>query len=242
MSNKILSFSLLMFFVLFFVAPDSLIAQETDNTDEWQFGAEIYLWGATIEGSTPSGSDIEVDFGDIFDNLEMAFMGVVGARKGKWSMFADVIYLDLEASTNVAPELRLGAEVTAWAITPAVGYNLLESDKIRFDVVGGARYLYLKPELELGSLQASESASFWDGIVGFKGHANLNEKWYLPFYADIGTGQTDLTWQLLGGIGYRFKWFDLNAGYRYLRWDFDSNEALDDLKIHGPFVGVKFEF
>ena len=32
----------------------------------------------------------------------------------------------------------------------------------------------------------------------------LNEKWYLPLYDDIGTGDSDLTWQLGAGIGYRF--------------------------------------
>jgi hypothetical protein len=69
----------------------------------------------------------------------------------------------------------------------------------------------------MGALRADESGSVWDGIVGARGHVNLTEKWYLPFYADIGTGQSKLTWQALGGIGYRFKWFDFTVAYRYLQ-------------------------
>ena len=61
-------------------------------------------------------------------------------------------------------------------------------------------------------------------------------------YLDIGTGESDLTWQALAGIGYRFKRFDVHAVYRYLSWDFDDNPALDELDISGPAVGLRFLF
>ena len=61
-------------------------------------------------------------------------------------------------------------------------------------------------------------------------------------HLDIGTGDTDLTWQALAGIGYRFDRFDMVAGYRYLKWEFDDNSALDNLDISGPMVGGKFRF
>jgi hypothetical protein len=95
---------------------------------------------------------------------------------------------------------------------------------------------------EMGALRAEESGSVWDGIVGARGHVNLTEKWYLPFYADIGTGQSKLTWQALGGIGYRFKWFDFTVAYRYLSWDFGGGAPLDDLQIYGPYAGFIFHF
>ena len=31
-----------------------------------------------------------------------------------------------------------------------------------------------------------------------------NREWFVPYYADIGTGQSDFTWQAIGGIGYAF--------------------------------------
>jgi hypothetical protein len=51
-----------------------------------------------------------------------------------------------------------------------------------------------------------------------------------------------LTWQAMAGIGYKFKWFHVNAVYRYLKWDFDDNAALDKLDISGPALGIKFVF
>jgi len=46
------------------------------------------------------------------------------------------------------------------------------------------------------------SDTIWDGIVGFKGRVALgsDKKWYIPYYADVGTGQSDLTWQVLAGV------------------------------------------
>jgi hypothetical protein len=71
---------------------------------------------------------------------------------------------------------------------------------------------------------------------------DLTEKWYLFGYLDIGTGDSDVTWQGLGGVGYRFKWFDLVAAYRYLRWNFSDNKALDNLYLYGPAAGIRFQF
>ena len=67
----------------------------------------------------------------------------------------------------------------------------------------------------------------------FKGNVKLTEKLYIEFYGDVGTGESDLTWQAMAGIGYKFKWFDVVATYRYLDWDFDDNSAIDDLNISG---------
>jgi len=50
------------------------------------------------------------------------------------------------------------------------------------------------------------SASLWDGIVGVKGRCAFGDerKWFVPFYLDVGTGQTQLTWQ---GAAGKSRWF-----------------------------------
>jgi hypothetical protein len=232
-------------------------AEETAQTDQWEFDAAIYLWGASIGGKTGSGSDLDISFDDLLSNLEMAFMGAVGARKGKWSLMLDAIYMDVKGTGSVTIPidglLDINAngslELTAWVLTPSVGYNLFQTERIYLDVLAGARYLYLKSdtELDLAPLPSIKkrdtvSDSIWDGIVGIKGHVNLNKNWYLPYYADIGAGSSNVTWQVFGGVGYRFKRLDLIAAYRYMDWNFNDDGAFDDLNLSGPFVGVKFRF
>jgi hypothetical protein len=219
-------------------------AEESAHDDGWQFAAELYFWGASIGGKSASGSDIDIELDDILDSLEFAFMGAAGVRKGKWSLAVDLIYLDAEDSDAIAPGLNASLELTNWVITPLVGYNLVDTEGIRLDILGGARYLYIKTDLgvEPLGLRAEDSGSNWDAIIGSRGVVDLAEKWYLFGYLDIGTGESDLTWQAFGGVGYRFKYFDLVAAYRYLRWDFDDNQALDDLYLHGPVFGIRFAF
>ncbi len=59
---------------------------------------------------------------------------------------------------------------------------------------------------------------------------------------DVGTGDSDLTWQALAAVNYRFEKVGVVVGYRYLDYDFDDSDVFDDLNLSGPFVGVKFRF
>jgi hypothetical protein len=81
----------LVLFILVFTLSGTVLAQEAEKDSGWQFGAEIYLWGASVGGTSGSGSDIDVDFDDLFKDLEIGFMGAFGAQKGKWMLLADVI-------------------------------------------------------------------------------------------------------------------------------------------------------
>ena len=53
------------------------------NSNQWEYDAMIYLWGAGIDATTQTGGDIDMSFSDILDDLDMTFMGGFGARKGK---------------------------------------------------------------------------------------------------------------------------------------------------------------
>jgi hypothetical protein len=64
----------------------------------------------------------------------------------------------------------------------------------------------------------------------------------LPYQLDVGTGQSDLTWQAAGGVGYRFKWGDVNFVYRHMEWDFKSRSSIDDMTFSGPLLAAKFHF
>ena len=138
----------------------------------------------------------------------------------------------------------------AWVVTPQVRYNAYETSKYKLDLVAGARYLWIEAKLQLktrpplppDSRHASDSGSVWDGIIGVAGQIDLRDKWYLLGYLDVGTGDSDYTWQAAASVGYRFKKVHTMVGYRYLDYKFDSGDALSDLTVHGPYAGVRFLF
>jgi hypothetical protein len=63
----------------------------------------------------------------------------------------------------------------------------------------------------------------------------------MPYYYDIGAGDSDMTWQASAGIGSHFDKWDLVLTYRYLDFDLDG-AALDDLNVRGPLIGVRYHF
>ena len=88
----------------------------------------------------------------------------------------------------------------------------------------------------------SETVDLWDGILGVKGRLALNDRWFLPFYDDVGTGDTDLTWQAFGSVGYEFDWGEVSLAYRYLEYDQGDDKLLQDIGFGGVKLGVGFRF
>ena len=135
-----------------------------------------------------------------------------------------------------------GVKVRGWVLTFLGGYEVYDTPLASVDVVAGLRYLEMKNEFSLGlrsrpfgrPIEVSAQDAVWDGVAGVRGRAKLEGNWSLPFYLDVGTGSSDLTWQAAGGVGYRFDWGDIDLVYRHLEWDFGSGSALDDVSFSGP--------
>ena len=240
--------------------PAAVAASDPKVSDDWQYAATIYLWGAGIDGKTARGSEVNVNFKTLIENLNMAFMGAFEARKDKWSMLADVIYLNVGANDSatvplqVAPgasaDVRASVKTKGWVLNLLGGYTLWQTPEANLDLVAGARYLDLTLDFGLGLAVAerarapdvSASGNVWDGVIGLKGHVDINPHVYLPYYVDVGTGQSDLTWQASAGFAYRFDWGDVSLLYRYMEWDFDSSSQLDTISFSGPLLAAKLLF
>jgi hypothetical protein len=231
----------------------SAFAQEK-SADQWQYDFQVYLWGATMKNTTVTGDSTVINFGTILSNLDFVVMTTLGARKDKFSMLADIIYMDL-SDTQTKKDEFLGYPVTgkfkvnlnSWVLNLIGGYNLVDNDKNVFDIAGGARYLDLEVEsvLKVGGLERKVGGSdqLWDGVVGFKGRHYYPDGYYFNYYADVGGGESKLTWQAVANFAYDYSKFTGIVGYRYLKWDFGhGSDVLDDLVIHGPYVSAKWSF
>ena len=226
--------------------PGVALAQD----DGWKFGIGLYAWYADLNAETPRGREGEIEAEYAIDNFEMAFPGVFEAQKNNWMFLVDVFYINTEDEDAGPPHLRVNVELTNWIVTPIAAYRFVENDSFELSALAGARYLYIKPEVTVETQpplppsrrKFSESDGNWDGIIGLRGRVKFSNNWYLPFHLDIGTGDSDVTWQTMAGIGYQFSWGDIVAGYRYIDWEFDDRKILAELNYSGPFAGVKFRF
>ena len=250
--------------LIIFCCTTNASAQEVDK---WQYEFTLYGWLPNIDGalkySLPpgEGGSVSIDSSKILDSLDMTFMGTFEARYNKLSLSTDIIYLDLSNSKNkevlvgqnpgVPFDAYVHVGITGWQISGIAGYDMIQTNRLRLAFIGGLRYFTLDADANLsligqGPLDPqtilSKSISLWDGIVGIRGAFMLNKNWYLPYYADIGAGDSDLTWQLFVGIGYQFNWGNIKLGYRYLKYDQDDDEFLQDFEFYGPILGVGFRF
>ena len=230
--------------------------------DAWSFELTPYLWGAAMKGSVQIAQlpavRVDMSFGDILDHLDAGFMGGFEARKGRWGLLVDSIYMKLDGSggaTRTGPG-PVGASASASANLEVRETMLGAGAAYRFsdgaaslDAVGGLRGMKIDADARVdaslfaqaGSVSASGSKSWVDPYLGLRVRQPLGERWALASYADIGgfgVGSR-LTWQALLGVDYQFsKSFVGKAGYRYIAVDYDKGGFVYDMANSGLYAGL----
>jgi hypothetical protein len=218
----------------------------------------------------PAGSsDVSVDASQIIDSLKFTVMGTFSAQKGRWGAFTDIIYLDVGGSKSKTRDLTVGgvplpANTTADASldlkstiwTLAGSYRVVADPSASLDVFAGARLIEVKQKLswqfsaDIGGITppprgggSEVKINNVDAIIGVKGRYafGANREWFLPYYVDVGTGDSHRTWQGVGGIGYTFHWGEVFAVWRYLNYGF-NNAKIQDVNFSGPALGVAFHW
>ena len=235
-------------------------------SDQWQFELTPYLWAAGLKGSVEAGSlpkvNVDVGFSDIWDHLDFAAMGAFEARKGRFGILFDAIYMKLsgDATASRTGPGPIGATATAngdleikqTILAGALAYRVIEGPTA-LDVLAGARYNKVDATANIsasffaltGSVSRSGDKDWTDPYVGVRVSHRLNERWMLSGYADyggFGVG-SDSTWQAILGAEYAFsKTVAVKFGYRELSIDYDSGGFIYDMKIKGAYLGVGFKF
>ena len=222
----------------------------------------------TFEPPAGGSSDIHIDISQILENLDFVFMGSFEARRGRWGGFADFIYLDLSASKSqvrgfevggrplpggVTADATLLLKTTVW--TFAGEYRALADPGVELDTFVGARRVDIDQTLRydvsgnLGPIplpdrSGSRGAQLanWDAIVGVKGRFafGADRRWFVPFYVDVGAGDSDRTYQAMTGLGYRFGWGEMVGQWRYL--DYDFGDKVDKLAFGGAALAFNFRW
>ncbi|HTT10267.1 MAG TPA: hypothetical protein VMG60_05195 [Burkholderiaceae bacterium] len=222
--------------------------------------------GRTVFGQAGSGVEIGIDPNKVLEHRNPAFMGTLEARRGRWGGFMDLTYVDLGNSKAASTQLTIGGidlpadanaqldyHLRGGAWTIAGTYRGIPDRDSPADLLAGFRLLEIRQSLgwqtagNIGSIPAagrSGDAAFnvdnWDVVFGVKGRLTMvrDRKWFIPYYVDIGSGDSKLTWQLMLGFGWAFPWGDLVASWRHLDYRMKSGGNVDSLNFDGPAVGV----
>lgn len=254
------------------LAPSTVLADEISDEWTFTATLYGWLpdIGGNAQLPLGDGRPIAVDISTILDHLKMTAQGAFEIQKGHWGGFTDMVYLDVGESTTQTRGLSIGEIPLPGTVTVAADFDLkslfwtlgasyrsVATSGATVDWLFGARFASFKQALDWefsGSFGpvtpppltggSRTKVDHVDGIVGVKGRLafGAENKWVMPFYFDLGTGDSDMTWQARLGLGYAFGWGDLGVAWRYLDYDTGSDGPITDLDMSGPAIGASWRW
>jgi len=224
-------------------------------SDEWKFSVSPYLWAPALSGKITHRRlppvDVDASFDKIFDNLDFAAMLMGDARKGRYSIFGDLLYVKVGAQGDTPRGILAdSADVKNESFTGMIGagYSVLDRSEHSLDVVGGLRVWSVDNSIKFnGPLtrgrKYSDSATWVDAMVGVRGTYNFHSRAYLTGWGMIGAGGAQADWDLGLGVGYNFnKSVSATVGYRAMGVDYERNGFKYDVVLQGPIAGLTIRF
>ena len=254
------------------LCPAATVAQSADDWRFHAiiYGYLPSIGGTTTFPRTGMSDSATIDADKILSNLKFAFMGTFDANKGRWGVTNDVMYVNVGDSNSQTRDISIGDrqipadasanvdfDVKGWVWTIAGTYQVISDPQASLHFLAGARLLSVKQNaswqlsgnvgpIPLPGRQGSGEAKIdnWDVIVGVRGRLafGTNREWFVPYYVDVGTGNSDFTWQAIGGLGHAFKWGDVIAAWRYLDYNMKSGSRIESMNFNGPAVAVAFHW
>ena len=215
--------------------PQWVVAQTP--ADRWTFSLLPYVWLPSMNGDLRYGPPaaggatpkVSIDADTLLSDLDVALMVTGEARKGRWSISTDLIYLDLSSGNsavrsidfnpgpgpvnlfNTALDGGTQTEVkgTVWSLTG--GYAVVQNPRATLDVIGGFRYFDV------------EATTNWQLSATVTGPVGA------PTFGRTGSvTKSDSLWDAIVGVRGRLKlgegnWFapyhlDVGGGDSRLTW------------------------
>lgn len=267
MRNAILAMSLLTASTTIAPAADIITPTQPEIQDQqrWHVIFSPYVWGASLNGKAGlfgRSTDVNVPFRDIFDNLDMSFMGNIEVTNGTMGFYIDGQYVKTSQDEDIRNnELALDLKTTM--IAGGAYYRVYEQALEGTTLFGnqrvfaieptvGIRWTQLKAGLEVGPFNERSKVEWTDPFIGTRVFYDINDRWNIFAEADIGGfgAGTKLSANGQIYIGYRTLVFDVpttfRVGYRVLYQDYRDNDTFDKLKYdvtqHGPVIGLSVQF
>jgi hypothetical protein len=170
---------------------------------------------------------------------------------------ADIRRDPISSTLNAGGDSTL--KTTLWTL--AGGYTVASGTWGNVDVLAGFRYLGVDSTTNYnlavtlvgprgnagptfgGAGRLSDSDNIWNGIIGVRGRINIAQSGiFIPYYLDLGAGNSNFTWQTFAGIGYQTGWAGVQLGWRYMSYDQGGSSMVQDMTMSGAYLAVNFSF
>jgi hypothetical protein len=224
----------------------------------WEFSVTPYLWLAGLNGTIRIGQvipaqNVDAHFSNIWRDLDWGLMGTFEARKDRWAIIVDGLYVSVSSTSEPILGGRLGTarlQLNNGILQAAGAYRILASDVTPVDLLAGLRYTNLNAELTFspspvfpGGVNRSTGVDWVDGLIGVRAFYRFTDRWSLMGYADVGTGGAKYSWQLIASVSWdASKNASVTAGYRVLAQDYNTSSFYYNIRMAGPFAGVRIKF
>ena len=224
-------------------AQDSVVAAPAGSS--WKFAVRPYFFLAGISGSVTAGSNtipINSTFGDILDNVKLSLFTAVTAEKGRWGVYGDFQYIDLNAEGTGPVSSTVGlrniiAELDA-TLRPHAAGGLRALLGVRAYQVDQTVTIGANPPIKASTLVI-------DPIIGAMGEWTLGDRWEFELRGDVGGfgASSEFTSQMsLVTLYHVSRSVSIPMGYRTLGYRIKDDDIWMDTEMGGLVIGADIRF
>jgi len=220
-----------------------------------------------VKGQT---ADVDMSFGDIWENLDFAFQGHAEILyKSKYGFFVDGTYVKISTKDVKGPlNIKTTVKLNFWEFVGLYRFyehhsgftNSKGQPKPAFyaDVLGGGRYTNIDNTINFGGdspagvpNQVSGDQGWFDFLVGARIKWQATNRLFFNARTDIGGFglgfSSDIAWNLVGLVGVDITdWMQVMVGYKVFYDDYSDgsgdNRFVYDAWTLGPITGLNFVF
>lgn len=124
------------------------VSTESVESSIWDVTVRPYGWLAGLEGTTGIlgyTAETSISFDEILSSLDMTAALQLEAKRGRWLLLLDGMYLKMSAGAETPGRLlsTVNVEIEQIMAEAAVGYRIWENGQGYLDVFAGVRYMRL---------------------------------------------------------------------------------------------------
>ena len=241
------------------VAAGAAAPASAQSADDVEFTITPYIWVAWPEGDIETDLDInggtppqiDVNFDDV--SLAGLFTGAADVRFGRFGVFGDISYYEIEAekNINIVGDVFVDGTFDVGGIKSMLNayWRAYEGANSHIDLMAGIHYLEANLEVDLVTATRTISGEveddWFDPVIGARGVWEFSQHFGVEgfaFYGGFGVSSDEL-YDLYGAGHIRFNdLFTASLGWRHFTDKF-SGELVDyEISFSGPLIGLEFRF